>query len=69
MADKVEPLGGQKKRVSFADVADIAIYKSNFPEQYKAEEDNKMIEDIKKINDNNIIRSLIKSIYESSPNK
>jgi len=35
MADKVEPLEPQRKRVSFAEVADTAIFKNNFPEQYK----------------------------------
>ncbi len=40
-ADKVEPLQHDRRKVTFADVADLAISKNNFPDKYKTEQAQK----------------------------
>jgi hypothetical protein len=56
----VEPLEPERKKVTFADVADLAISKNNFPDKYKSEET------IKKEQEMQIVKSLLKSIFEET---
>lgn len=57
----MEPLENDRRKVTFADVADLAISKNNFPDKYKTEEAQKKEEEAQ------LIKSLIRSIYEEAP--
>jgi hypothetical protein len=48
--------------VTFADVADIAISKNNFPERFNEE-------NAKKEQEMQMVKSLLKSIFEEEPKK
>lgn len=58
-ADVVEPLE-ERKKVTFADVIDKAISQHTHPDQYQHNQE----EQLRKEQQDNIVRSLIKSIFE-----
>lgn len=60
-ADRVEPLEPDRKKVTFADVADVAISKHNFPDKYNSEEAAKKEQEMQ------VVKSLLRSIFEEDP--
>lgn len=58
--DKVEPLRVDKPKVSFGDLVDKVIERTNFPEKAKEE-------DLQKERENNLVKTLIKSIFQEEP--
>lgn len=57
----MQPLEQDRRKVTFADVADLAISKHNFPEQFNSEEAAKKEQEMQ------VVKSLLRSIFEEEP--